>query len=235
MRCNMLFLKNHAFNGAIFDIDGTLIDSLSKYLVCFNIELERISVQPVSREVLFGYLDMGLSLKAILTKVLPGDKHDDAIVDKLAGDILCRFMKVDMEIQLLPGVMEVLSFLKSRDIKIGLATGRTSSRAYERKRLQAQGLDSFVDTIVTCTEITKRKPAPDVLLACAAELGVPINKCLAIGDSVSDVLAAKNAGAISVGVATGLNKISNLKKQHPEIILQTLDELMDLLAAPTVP
>ena len=81
----MLFFKNHNIRGAIFDIDGTLIDSLSQYLICFNIGLEGIGVQPIFKDVLFKYLGMGISLKDILRNILPDDKNDDQAVDKVAA------------------------------------------------------------------------------------------------------------------------------------------------------
>jgi len=225
----MLFFKNYNIEGAIFDIDGTLIDSLSQYLIYFNIGLEGIGVQPISKDVLFKYLGMGISLKDILRKILPDDKNDDQVVDKVAKEILDRFIEVDMEIQLLPGVMDVLEFFKAEEIKIGLATGRTSGVAYERKRLKTKNLDQYIDTIVTSDEVENRKPSPDVITKCAARLDVSINKCLAVGDSASDILAARNAGAIPVAVATGVEKRDKLKEQNPEALLETLGELIGLL------
>lgn len=231
----MLFFKHYHIEGAIFDIDGTLIDSLSQYLIYFNKGLDSIGVQTISKDILFKYLGMGISLKDILRKILPDDKNNDQVAGKVAKEILDRFMKVDMEIQLLPGVREVLEFLKAENIKIGLATGRTSGIVYERNRLRTKGLERFIDTIVTSDAVEKRKPAPDVLLACARELNVNINRCLAVGDSIADILAARSAGAIPVAVATGLENSDKLKEQNPEAILETLDELVGLLKSRSEP
>ena len=84
---------------------------------------------------------------------------------------------------------------------------------------------------MTSAAVKKRKPAPDVLMACARELDVNVNKCLAIGDSVSDILAAKRAGAIPVAVATGLENSDKLKEEKPEALLEKLDELVGLLVS----
>lgn len=225
----MLFFKNHTIKGAIFDVDGTLIDSLSQYLIYFNKGLEGAGIQPISKKVLFKYLGMGISLKDILRKILPENKNNDSVADTVAKDILEQFLKVDMEIQLLPGVKDVLEFLKAANIKIGLATGRTSGKAYELNSLRSKGLDSMIDAVITSAEVEKRKPAPDILMACARELDVNVNTCLAVGDSVSDILAARNAGAIPVAVATGVEKRDKLQGQNPEAMLETLDELIGLL------
>lgn len=224
----MLFVKNNEIEGVIFDIDGTIIDSLSLYHSCFNHGLEGVGIQSVPKDILYGYLGMSMSLKDILRKIISDDK-DAHVIEKAAEEILDQFKKVDMEIQLLPGVREIFLFLKTEKIRIGLATGRTSSATYERERLKKKGLDGFIDAIVTSAEVENRKPAPDVIIACATKLDVEINKCLAIGDSVSDIHAARSAGAIPVGVSTGIEGSSKLEEHNPEEVLEVIDKLMDLL------
>lgn len=163
---NMLCYKNRDIGGVIFDMDGTLIDSLSSYHFYLNKSLEGIGLQPISRDLLFKYLGKGISLKDILCRIIPQGRGDH-VVETVAKEILRRFMKIDMDIPLLPGVREVFAFLKAEETRIGLATGRTSGAAYEWERLKNLGLDNFIDAIVTASEVGNRKPAPDLITECA--------------------------------------------------------------------
>ena len=224
----MLFFKKYGIGGVIFDIDGTLIDSLSLYHLHLNEGLEDIGLPPISKNILFEYIRMNISLKDIVRKIADGDK-DTQTIDKAVCEILDRFMEIDIEIELLPGVRDVFEFLGSMDIRIGLATGRVSSAGHEWNRLKKQGLDSLVSAVVTASEVSNRKPAPDVITKCAMEMKMPIKECLSVGDSVPDILAAKSAGAIPIAVTTGIEKSNRLNEQGPEAILETLSGLIGLL------
>ena len=224
----MLFYKSRDIRGVIFDMDGTIIDSLSLYHQCLNQELEMTGLQPVSEDLLFRNLGMGISLRDILRKII-SDNRDDAVIKTIADGILERFMKVDMEVPLLPGVNEIFSFLKTEGVKIGIATGRPSGAAYEWKRFNHIGLSVFINTIVTAAEVAKRKPAPDLIAQCARKMNVETINCLVVGDSTSDVIAAKAADAISVAVCTGVDDAVKLKEAGPEAVIERLDNMVGLL------
>ncbi|MDY6972582.1 MAG: HAD family phosphatase [Thermodesulfobacteriota bacterium] len=226
-KSKMAFFNGYGVRGVIFDIDGTLLDSLSLYSSVMNRVLEGVDVSPLPKDALFKHLGIGMSLKNILRKTIFEDRGAH-FIDEVAKEILDRFIEVDMEIQLFPGVRQVFDFVRSAEIKIGLATGRTSSSAHEWKRLKEKGLDRFVDTIVTAAEVQNRKPAPDVIVECAKNMDIPAKKCVVIGDSVSDILAARAAGAIPVGVCTGVTDKDTLNAQRPEAILEELADLIGL-------
>jgi phosphoglycolate phosphatase len=98
----------------------------------------------------------------------------------------------------------------------------------EWRRFTRLGLSRFVDAIVTSHEVSSRKPAPDVLLACARRLDVPIGACLAVGDTESDILAAKSAGAIAAYVHTGEEDAEAVANAGPDIILESTYDLLAL-------
>jgi len=224
----MLHYQNREIKAVIFDIDGTLIDSLSMYYTCLNKELESAGFQPVSKDFLFKNLGTGASLADILRKIVPGKEREN-IINVIMDRVLRRFWKTDFEVAVLPGVEETFAFLKAKGIKIGLATGRKSEVAYEWKRFEPVGLTDYIDTIVTAAEVEKRKPAPDVIIACATRLEVRPKSCLVVGDSASDIRAAKEAGAVAVGVSTGVDDIQTLKGAGAEEVLERLDLITELV------
>lgn len=224
----MLFFQGSLIKGAIFDIDGTVVDSLSLYHVHFNNGLELAGFAPVPKEFLFDCLAKGISLKGILRKALPHNVSD-RVVEEIAEAILEGFIKVDMDIPLLPGVRDAFSFLKEHGIKIGLASGRKSGQSYELKRLRHLDLDHYVDVIVTASEAERRKPAADVIILCAERLGVDPGNCLVIGDSISDVVAARGSGAFVVAVCTGVDSADRLKGARPDRVISDLTTLPEIL------
>jgi phosphoglycolate phosphatase len=116
--------------------------------------------------------------------------------------------------------------LEDKGIKIGIATGRTSSVEDEWLRFKRLGLDGYISAIVTSREVERRKPAPDVIIECAKRMDVPIEKCIVVGDTESDIVAAKRAGAIAVAVTTGHEDKEALLRAQPEIVLRDVNDLI---------
>jgi HAD superfamily hydrolase (TIGR01549 family) len=220
--------QKEGLRAVIFDIDGTLVDSFSVYLKVFNEGIADYDIEPVPGHLLDNYLRKGKGLKEILEAVLPPGT-DDSIIDACKNRIKRFFRQVEPEeIKSFPGVEELFGHLQSRGVKIGIATGRMSTSQDEWRRFTRLGLSRFIDAIVTSQEVFSRKPAPDVLLACARRLDVPIVACLAVGDTESDILAAKRAGAIAAYVRTGEEDADAIAKAGPDIILESTYDLLAL-------
>jgi len=227
----MLIYNDNDIMGVIFDLDGTLIDSLSSYYIYFNNGLEGIGLQPVSKGLLFKFMGDGISLRGILRTLIPDDR-DESVVETVADGILRRFMEIDMELPLLPGVRDVLAFLKASKTAVGVATARPSGADYEWERFRKAKIADFIDVVVTASEVEERKPAPDSIIECARKMNTPPHNCLVVGDSVSDILAAREAGALPVAVATGVEDSDKLKDEMPAAVLNGLGDLISLVSIP---
>jgi HAD superfamily hydrolase (TIGR01549 family) len=222
-------LRREGLRAVIFDIDGTLVDSFSVYWKVFNEGIADYKTGPVTQGFLDSHLRNGKSLREILEGVFPPNT-DDSIIDMCKDRIKGLFKQVEPEeIQAFPGVEELFRHLKSREVKVGIATGRVSTPEDEWRRFTRLGLNRFIDAIVTSQEILSRKPAPDVLLECARRLDVPIGACLAVGDTESDILAAKRAGAIAAYVHSCGEDADAIAEAGPDIILENTCDLLALL------
>ena len=225
----MSMFQREGLRAVIFDIDGTLVDSSSVYLKVFNEGVADYDIGPVAQDFLDNCLRKGKGLREILKGVFPPDT-DDSTLDTCQDSIKRHFRQVEPEeIKSFPGVEELFRSLKSWDLLIGIATGRVSTPEDEWRRFTRLGLSNFIDAIVTSQEILSRKPAPDVLLECARKLHVPIGACLAVGDTESDILAAKRAGAIAAYVRTGEEDADAIAKAGPDIILENTYDLLAVL------
>ena len=213
----------------IFDIDGTLVDSFEVYFTVFNKGIADYNVGEVSRDDLRNLLAKGLSLRQILQKVF-ASPIDDATYSMCREKILSLFRAAELEkVKSFPGTEELFRYLMVAGIKVGIATGRTSSVEDETLRFKKLGLDRYISAIVTSQEVEHRKPAPDAIIECAKRMGVLIDDCIVVGDTESDIIAAKSAGAIAVGVTTGHEDEEVLLRARPETVLKSMDELLSYL------
>jgi phosphoglycolate phosphatase len=119
--------------------------------------------------------------------------------------------------------------LQGAGIKIGIATGRMSTVKEEWMRFKRLGLQPYINTIVTSREVQNRKPAPDVIIECARRLGILAVHCVVVGDTESDIIAARLAGAIAVSVTTGHEDETVLQKAKPDVIVKSIQDLVPYL------
>jgi len=170
-----------------------------------------------------------MSLAEIIRKIMPSHL-EESIIEKCKEKILEIFLRVEEDgVNPFPGINELFRDLKERGMKIGVATGRMSLPEDEWKRFKRFGLDGFIDTIVTSREVERRKPEPDAIIECAKRLDVPPEECLVVGDTESDIIAAKKAGAIPIAVITGQGNKDLIEKEEPEFIVKELKELIIFL------
>ncbi|HXS29036.1 MAG TPA: HAD family hydrolase [Steroidobacteraceae bacterium] len=184
--------------GLIFDLDGTLIDSVYPHALAWQQTLNEAGLHVPAWEV---QRHIGISGKLLVrTLARARDRSfEEAMIERLEArhDALYRGYGA---LQLpLPGATELLQFLKQHNVTHGIAT--SGRRSEVQGSLQALGIDD--DAVVICGDTGSAKPEPDLFLACQQRLGVPRPDCLIVGDSVWDVHSGRRAGILAVGVLTG--------------------------------
>jgi HAD superfamily hydrolase (TIGR01509 family) len=185
--------------GILFDLDGTLIDSVYQHVLAWHQALREegidLSVWRIHRRI---GMSGGLFVDALARET--GVSLDAARGDRLrrrhAEELLSRLP----EIRPLPGAIQLLSALDQAGVPYALATsGRRETADFTLPLLQ---LRSTVP-IVTRDDVAHAKPDPDLFLAAADRLGLSAEKCYVVGDSVWDLLAAQRARALGIGVQSG--------------------------------
>jgi HAD superfamily hydrolase (TIGR01509 family) len=214
----------------IFDLDGTLIDSVSTYFKMLDIIMERVNLPPVSKEVVMEIMKGGYEVWDLL---IPENMRDRK------AELLKRIMDVGQEVgrqmfqeevKLIPGVPQIFSKLSANHIHIGIVTS-THARYLEGKMLplKKNGIYDLIDAVIVIEDAPKIKPAPDPLIECARRLGVSRDKCLYVGDSQVDMKAGKAAGMMTIGVLTGTDDYETLKAENPDKILDSVNELNEMM------
>jgi phosphoglycolate phosphatase len=221
----MLFVNGKQIQGVIFDIDGTLVDTFPAFTFAFNRGISQFDLKPVSQQFLIQSLRKGSNLEDLLRKLFPLPT-DESLIERCKREILQHFLKIEAsEVKPFPGINELFGNLKERGIKIGIATGRTSMPEKEWDRFKGFGLERFIDSIVTSREVASRKPAPDAIVECAKRMNVPIEKCLIVGDTEDDVIAARKAGGIPVAILVREDHLDISESEQPELIFRSLVQL----------
>lgn len=183
----------------IFDLDGTLIDSVYPHTLAWQEALNEVGMPVAAWEI---QRHIGISGK-LLVKTLGrarGRSFDDATVQKLEGRHDSLFRNYSALQLPLPGAINLLQFLRDGKIAHGIAT--SGKRTEIEGALRALGIGP--DTVVVDgSSTTNAKPEPDLFVSCQQQLGLKNSDCLVVGDAVWDVHAARRAGILAVGVLTG--------------------------------
>ena len=186
----------------LFDLDGTLVDSVYQHVLAWKEALDRegveLSVWRIHRKIgMSGGLFANMLLRE--TKLEITDERLERL-RQWHADAFNR-QHTQGSVRPLPGARELLAYLTEQQIPWAIATsGRMETAAHN---LKALGVDPSKVPVVTRDQVRHAKPDPDLFLAAAARLGVDIHQSLVVGDSVWDMLAAQRARALGVGLLSG--------------------------------
>ncbi len=215
----------------IFDLDGTLIDSIDIYFRIVENALKRLDLPPVSRSKILAAAE---SEDFKWELVLPREVLDsqENIIDKAWAVIneIAPQMFAD-HLDIFQGADTALNLIAAKGLKVGLVTS-TQKHYLETKMLPLKnaGVDNLIQAIITSDDVEKRKPAPDPLIMCAQQLDVKPASCVYVGDTTTDIQAGKAAGMQTIGVLTGFDDYDAFKKEQPDAIIDSIRNLSDVLA-----
>jgi HAD superfamily hydrolase (TIGR01509 family) len=221
--------KKHSKQPAfLFDLDGTLIDSVYQHVLAWREALKRggieLAVWRIHRRI---GMSGGLFVNALLRETgRPVTAEQAAEFQKFHSE---AYLKQVDQVQPLPGAKDLLKFLTKVGVPWAIATsGRIG---FARPSLDALGVPSSVP-VITRDQVERAKPDPDLFLAAAETLGVEIGASIVVGDSVWDLLAAQRARALGVGLLSGGYGQDELERagayrvyQDPSDLMNHLDEL----------
>ena len=212
----------------LFDLDGTLVDSVYQHVLSWSDALEseglHLSIWRIHRRI---GMSGGLFLKALDREL--GTSLTEPQADRLRQAHAAALLGRLDQVRPLPGARELLAALSSMHVPWAIATSGASITA--RPTLALLGIPESTP-VVTRDQVAYAKPNPDLFLAAAERLGVPPGDCFVVGDSIWDLLAAQRAGALSVGVLSGGYGQEELERagayrvyDDPADLLAHLDEL----------
>lgn len=223
-------IQPEGIRAMMFDLDGTLIDSIPAYFELMASVLEVVGIPPAPLHLTAEFLTDGITvLEKIIPEEMAGQKEELTQAFISVGAELSKGLFEDT-VQVIKGVPELFSLLCRRNILIAVVTA-THRRAIHRKLrpLVRGNIRDALREVVVIEDAPKQKPAPDPLLECARRLEVAVEHCVYVGDSHVDIRAGNAAGMMTIGVLTGLDDYDTLKKEDPAMILKSVDEIRGVL------
>lgn len=218
--------KPYAVRAVMFDVDGTLLDSVPAYF-----EIARLAVEPFGYAVSMEQIRHSLATaQSFWRAVVPEDVADrDAHMKTMSATARREWPRVLRE-QARPfeHVHAALATLHARGLKLGIVT---SAQGEVIEVLRAFGLAHYFDAIVTGSDVVRRKPDPEGLVKCLEMLGIDPGEALYVGDTPLDVDASRAAGTRSLGVLTGAGDSAMLTRCGADRMLPHLGAIDRLIAA----
>ena len=212
----------------LFDLDGTLVDSVYQHVLAWREALEaggiHLAVWRIHRQV---GMSGGLFVNALARETGRAVSAEEA--ERIHQVHSEAFKRYSSQVRALPGARELLAFLTKAGVPWAIATsGRLQSA---RLTLDLLGVAADVP-IITRDMVRHAKPDPDLFLAAAEKLGIPIGDSVVVGDSIWDLLAAQRARALGVGFLSGGYGREELERagayrvyNDPADLLKHLDEV----------
>jgi HAD superfamily hydrolase (TIGR01509 family) len=217
-------------DAVIFDLDGTLIDSIGIYYKIIDVVFEKLKLPPVPREIILEAVKDGdFDWDCVLPEHMK-DRKDELIASALEiiYDIYPQMFGKDLK--LIPGADSILKEISSDGIKIGIVTSTPQEgMVYKLQPLINAGIEKLFEVIVTADDVKNKKPAPEPLINCVKRLDVARSKSVYIGDTRVDIRAGKAAKMKTIGVLTGFDDYESLKEERPNAIIDSIDELREVI------
>ena len=205
----------------IFDLDGTLLNTLEDLMDSVNFALERQGYPLRNLEEIRSFVGNGIRL--LMERAVPKDVIGTNTFEICFKDF-CDYYKIHMEDKTAPydGINDMLSNIKKAGFKTAIVTNKADFAAQELcKRMFGEN----IDLIVGSSDDRPNKPAPDGAFYAIDTLGSKAENTIFVGDADTDILTAKNAGLKSIGVLWGFRDREIIEAEGAEYIVETVKEL----------
>jgi phosphoglycolate phosphatase len=189
----------------IFDLDGTLIDSLPDLTDATNHLRARFRLPPLSAEEVRRLVGQGA--RSLVERALPAAAPGE-VDEGLEIFLAYNLAHIADKTRLYPGVRETLQELSGRGVPLSVLSNKNVALC--REVLTRLGIAGFFPAVYGADSFSFRKPSPEPVLAVLSEFGIAARECALIGDSINDMAAGQGAGVITVGCSYGYGDSSEL-------------------------
>lgn len=212
------------YHTAIFDLDGTLLDTLQDLADSTNYALSLHHLPPRTVEEVRQFVGNGVGL--LIHRAVP-----EGTAEELEGQVLRDFrahylLNMENRTAPYPGVLDLLDALRAAGVRTAVVSNKFDGAV---KGLCQNYFGQRVEAAIGESQGVARKPAPDTVFRALAELGQAPEGAVYVGDSDVDILTAKNAGLPCIAVSWGFRSRAFLEANGARIIADTMQELEQLL------
>jgi phosphoglycolate phosphatase len=216
-----------ASRAVLFDLDGTLLDTAPDIAAAVDRALLDLGLPAPGLARVRGWVGNGAGV--LLGRALR-DAGADAALQERALALFLRHYAAEFTArsQAYPGTVTALQTLAARGLRLAVCTNKPT--AFVQPLLGHFGIARHFTLSLGADDLPQKKPHPAPLLHIAAAFGLPPAQCLMVGDSVNDVAAARAAGMPVAAVSYGYNHGGPIADTGPDVVIDSLAELPDLIA-----
>jgi phosphoglycolate phosphatase len=225
----LMQVKTNQIRAVVFDLDGTLVDTLPDLTSAVNATLTALGARNLTQarvKVLVGDGADKLVARAVAEATTGEPELTDADEQARAMQLFFRYYAEHLYVQsrVYPDAARVLRILREQGFRVGCVTNKSSRFAIPV--LELAGLSGFLDLTLCADRNEDRKPSPALLLKACSRLQLSPEEMLYVGDSHTDVIAAHAAGCGAVAVTFGYHREGSLERVNPEATVASLTDIV---------
>ncbi|MCM8855594.1 MAG: phosphoglycolate phosphatase [Candidatus Thiodiazotropha sp.] len=213
----------------LIDVDGTLVDSVPDLAYCVDEMMKQLGRAPHGESKVRDWVGNGVErlVRRALIGQLDGEP-EEADFERAYPIFLDLYaVNTSQRSVLYPGIREGLDYLKKQGYRLGCVTNKAAQ--FTLPLLQDLGIHDDFEIIIAGDTLAKKKPDPMPLLHAAENMGVDPSVSLMVGDSQSDVKAARAAGFQIVCMSYGYNHGEDIRQYNPDVVIDSLTEIRSIL------
>ena len=211
-------------NTIVFDLDGTLLDTLDDLCNSVNYALARHAMPQRSQKEIRSFLGNGIA--SLMRHAVPEGTSEEKF-NEAFQTFRQHYVEHCLDLtQPYEGIMPLLDQLRKRRIKMAIVSNKLHPAVQE---LNQRFFKEYIDSAVGESATVRRKPNPDAVIAALNELGSTKEEALYVGDSEVDLATAQNAGMACVCVTWGFRDKEVLTALHPDFLIDRPEELLQII------
>lgn len=213
----------------LIDVDGTMVDSVPDLAFCVDEMMRRLGREPWGETRVRDWVGNGVErlVRRALIGQLDGEPDDADFATAYPIFIELYADNTSKRSCLYPGVVEGLDYLKNSGYALGCVTNK--AERFTVPLLKDLGIRDYFSIVVSGDTLEQKKPHPAPLLHAARFFGVEPSAAMMVGDSISDVKAARAAGFVIACVPYGYNHGEDIRVAKPDLLIETLADLRSKL------
>lgn len=221
---------NAPLEAVIFDLDGTLLDSIGVYHKIVWSTLGRLGFPQVSKDVIkAASKDGDFAWERVLPK--SADLNQSGLrakIETVAKEVYGPLFEV--EAKPFPGMKGVVDDLVAAGFKLGIVTSTPRENVgFKLKKLKQNDTLRHIKAIVTSSDVARKKPAPDPMIECCRQLDVKLENSVYVGDSGIDIKSGRSAGMKTIAVLSGFDDLDTLSREFPDAMINSVADLKAII------
>lgn len=213
--------KDFAFKGAVFDLDGTLLDTLQDIADAANHVLKNhnLPIHPVEDYRYF----VGDGVKVLISRVIPEDRRTEELLNSCLQDMKDYYIQfLNQKAKPYPAIPDIIKYLKSNNVRLGVLSNKPH-------HLTEKCIEEFFPSdgfspVLGLKDDGIPKPDPNGLNSILSEWDMKAAECLYFGDTAVDMQTAVNAGCFPIGVLWGFRSQSELVSAGARLVIDSFDD-----------